>query len=105
MGGAFLGTLAVLAAALAVGQAALPAHPFAPRDLGLLAIYGMGGMAVSQFLFVLGIRRIGVALASFHINVAPFYVMLIMVALGGDWSWTQALGAAIVAGGVLLAQR
>lgn len=103
--GAWVATLAVLAGTLALGQATLPAEPFAARDLGLLAVYGMGGMAVSQFLFVLGIRRIGVALASFHINVAPFYVMLIMVALGGDWSWMQALGAGIVAGGVLLAQR
>ena len=105
MVGAWLATLLVLGVALMAGGSDLPAEPFAPRDLGLLAIYGMGGMAISQFLFILGIRRIGVALASFHINVAPFYVMLIMVALGGDWSWMQALGAAIVAGGVLLAQR
>jgi drug/metabolite transporter (DMT)-like permease len=105
MVGAWVATLAVLGATLALGQTELPAEPFAPRDLGLLAVYGMGGMAISQFLFILGVRRIGVALASFHINVAPFYVMLIMVALGGDWSWMQALGAAIVAGGVLLAQR
>jgi len=105
MVGAWVATLAVLGVTLALGQTALPAEPFAARDLGLLAVYGMGGMAISQFLFILGVRRIGVALASFHINVAPFYVMLIMVALGGDWSWMQALGAAIVAGGVLLAQR
>ncbi len=105
MVGAWLATLLVLGVALMAGGSDLPAEPFAPRDLGLLAIYGMGGMAISQFLFILGIRRIGVALASFHINVAPFYVMLILVALGGDWSWMQALGAAIVAGGVLLAQR
>jgi drug/metabolite transporter (DMT)-like permease len=105
MVGAWLGTLVALGAALALGEATLPADPLAPRDLGLLAVYGMGGMAVSQLLFVSGIRRIGVALASFHMNVAPFYVMLFMLALGGDWSWMQALGAAIVAGGVLLAQR
>lgn len=35
----------------------------------------------------------------------PFYVMLILVALGGDWSWLRAIGAAVVALGVLLAQR
>jgi drug/metabolite transporter (DMT)-like permease len=103
--GALLGTLAALGTALVLGEATVPSDPLAPRDLGLLVVYGMGGMAVTQLLFVLGIRRIGVALASFHINVAPFYVMLILVALGGEWSWMQALGAAIVAGGVLLAQR
>jgi drug/metabolite transporter (DMT)-like permease len=105
MVGAWLATSAVLVAGVALGKTPVPDHPFALRDLGLLAIYGMGAMAVSQLLFILGIRRIGVALASFHTNAAPFYVMLIMVALGGDWSWMQALGAAIVVGGVLLAQR
>jgi drug/metabolite transporter (DMT)-like permease len=62
-------------------------------------------MAVSQMLFVRAVERIGVALASFHLNMAPFYVMLILLALGGGWSWIQALGAAIVLGGVVLAQR
>lgn len=102
--GALLATIVVLAAALAFGRDAWPPGPLTGRDLGLLAVYGMGGMAVSQVLFLLAIRHIGVALASFHINVAPFYVMLILLALGGEWSWMQGLGAAIVALGVLLAQ-
>lgn len=105
MMGACLATAAVLIGALAIGQTALPPSPFAARNLGLLAIYGMGGMAIAQFFFILGIRRLGVALASFHVNMMPFYVMLILVALGGDWSWLRAIGAAVVALGVLLAQR
>lgn len=102
--GALLAVALVLGGSLALGRDALPAGPVGARDLGLLAVYGMGGMAVSQLLYVVAVRRIGVALASFHINVAPFYVMLIMLALGGSWSWAQAAGAAIVALGVLLAQ-
>jgi drug/metabolite transporter (DMT)-like permease len=62
-------------------------------------------MALSQALFVLAVQRIGVALSSFHLNIAPFYVMLILLAMGGDWSWVQAGGAAVVVLGVLLAQR
>ena len=103
--GALAAAIVVVVAAAALGRDVMPADPFAARDLGLLAVYGMGGMAASQILFIMAVRRIGVALSSFHINVAPFYVMLILVALGGDWSWIQALGAAIVALGVVLAQR
>ena len=78
---------------------------FDARNLGLLAIYGIGGMAISQFLWIASVDRLGIALASFHTNVAPFYVMLILVAIGGAWSWPQAIGAAIVALGVVVAQR
>ena len=38
-------------------------------------------------------------------NAVPFYVMLIVVMLFGDpWVWDQAIGAVLVATGVLLAQ-
>jgi drug/metabolite transporter (DMT)-like permease len=102
--GAFGATALAAAGAAALGLSGLP-EAVGGRDVGLLAVYGMGGMAVSQLLFILGVRRIGIALASFHTNAAPFYVMLMMLGLGGGWSWAQAAGAAIVAAGVLLAQR
>lgn len=103
--GGFLVGLAVAAAWAALGGEVRPRGGVADADLRLLAVYGMGGMALSQLLFVRAAQRIGVALASFHLNVAPFYVMLILLAAGGGWSWVQALGAAVVLGGVLLAQR
>ena len=62
-------------------------------------------MALSQVMWVASVGRLGVAVASFHINVAPFYVMLLMLALGAGWNWTQALGGAIVVLGVVVAQR
>jgi uncharacterized membrane protein (DUF485 family) len=37
-------------------------------------------------------------------NATPFYVMIIMFAFGSPWIWTQAIGAAIVGLGVLVAQ-
>lgn len=91
--------------ARALGYAVGPDQIFDAQTLGLLAVYGIGGMAISQFLWIASVDRLGIALASFHTNVAPFYVMLILVALGGLWSWPQAIGAAIVALGVVLAQR
>ena len=41
---------------------------------------------------------------SFHLNAAPFYVMLIMLVFGYVWSWLQAIGACILAVGVITAQ-
>ena len=43
-------------------------------------------------------------MSALHINLTPFYVMVFMLALGGGWSWLQALGAALVALGVVIAQ-
>jgi drug/metabolite transporter (DMT)-like permease len=105
VGGGFVAALLVALVWGALGGAGVPEGGFGASNLALLAVYGMGGMALSQMLFVLATERIGVALASFHLNIAPFYVMLILLAMGGDWSWMQAGGAAIVVVGVLLAQR
>ena len=48
----------------------------------------------------------GILLASLHMNAVPFYVMVIVVIFLDDhpWGWDQAIGAALVATGVLLAQ-
>ncbi len=39
-----------------------------------------------------------------QIDIAPFCVMLPAAAFGGLWNWWQALGAAVVAAGVVIAQ-
>ena len=73
--------------------------------LGHLAIYALAAMALSQILFIASVGRIGIALTAFHVNIAPFYVMIIMVSLGGDWNLNAVVGATIVACGVLWSQR
>lgn len=103
--GAGMASAALALALWALGRSGPPEGGAGARDLWLLAIYGVGAIGLAQLLFIGAVHRIGVALASFHLNLAPFYVMLILIALGGDWSWMQALGAAVVAGGVVLAQR
>ena len=45
-----------------------------------------------------------IAVASFHLNATPFYVMLILLMFGHDWNWVQAVGAFILAFGVIIAQ-
>ena len=74
------------------------------RQAGALAIFAIGAMALSQLLWISAVGQLGIALSSLHINATPFYVMLMLFALGGTWSWTQALAAAIVGIGVLVAQ-
>ena len=71
----------------------------------LMMIYAWVSLGISQAFWIAGVGKLGVGLASFHLNAAPFYVMLILLALGGSWNWLQAIGALILAAGVILAQR
>ena len=96
-------TLVCLGALLLGFDGALSAEP-KPADIPRLLLYAIITMAVSQGLWIACVGRIGVALASFHINVAPFYVMLIMLVLGQGWDWSKAAGATLVAIGVIIAQ-
>lgn len=102
-GGLVVATLLMLGSALA-GVDVMPRGPIDGQQLGMLAIFSLLAMGLSQVLFIASVGRLGVALASFHINVAPFYVMVIMLVLGEEWNWTRALGAGIVALAVVLAQ-
>jgi len=74
------------------------------RHMGYLALYGFGSLAVSQMLWIIGVGRLGVGIASLHINAAPFYVMLLFALGGAGWNPVQLLGALIVGAGVLIAQ-
>ncbi|ESW61054.1 MAG: hypothetical protein Q27BPR15_08600 [Rhodobacter sp. CACIA14H1] len=96
-----------VAFALAGGLAGLPGpnlDAFGIKEFTALTIYGVGGLAISQLLWIVAVGSLGIAMSALHINLTPFYVMVFMLALGGSWSWVQALGAALVAIGVLVAQ-
>lgn len=75
-----------------------------PKEFTGLAMFGIGSMAVSQLLWIVSVGRIGIGAASLHMNAVPFYVMLIVFAMGGAWNWWQSLGALIVMAGALIAQ-
>jgi len=94
---------------LALGSAALGAEGpnwavLGWKDLGALLMFSVAGLSISQLLWIMSIGSLGIGLAALHINATPFYVMLILFALGGVWDWYQALGALIVGIGVLVAQ-
>lgn len=101
--GAAIFTWVVFCIASLFGVAELPSA-IDTQQFGLLAIYSLAAMALSQILFIASVGRLGIALTSFHVNIAPFYVMVMLVALGGAWDWRAAAGAAIVSIGVLIAQ-
>ncbi len=73
-------------------------------EYAALALFGIGSLAVSQIMWIIAVGRIGIGISALHMNAVPFYVMIILFALGGAWSWPQALGAAVVVLGVLIAQ-
>ena len=77
---------------------------FDASNLKLLFIYALLGLAFSQIFWIKAVEDVGIGIASFHLNAAPFYVMIIVFVLGSDWDWMQALGAAILTVGTLLAQ-
>ena len=71
----------------------------------LLIATGVASIGLAQLLWIWGAGGLGILLASLHMNVAPFYVMAIVVVfMDGQWAWGQAFGAALVCAGVLVAQ-
>ena len=73
--------------------------------LAMLVFSSVASLALAQFLWIRGASGLGILLASLHMNAVPFYVMVIVVLfLGANWNWWQAVGAATVAAGVIVAQ-
>ena len=73
-------------------------------EFGGLLVFGMGSLAISQCLWIIAVGQLGIGAASLHMNAVPFYVMVMVFALGGAWNWWQAAGAAVVVLGVAVAQ-
>lgn len=73
-------------------------------EVGALFFSSVVAVVVAQTLWIVAVARLGVGVSSMHSNASPFYVMLIMLGLGGSWNWMQVVGAAIVILGVVVAQ-
>jgi drug/metabolite transporter (DMT)-like permease len=102
--GAAIATLVATSIDIGLGSPAPDFSGFGPRETAALAVFAIGGLAISQVLWIMSVGRLGIGTASLHMNATPFYVMIIMFAFGSPWIWTQAIGAAIVGLGVLVAQ-
>ena len=73
-------------------------------NMGLLLIYACLALGLSQVFWIKAVGAVGIGVASFHLNATPFYVMIIIFILGSEWNWMQALGAAILTVGTVMAQ-
>ncbi|MDP6551765.1 MAG: DMT family transporter [Arenicellales bacterium] len=68
-------------------------------------IYLLPSCGIAQLMWIYGAGRLGVMLASFHMNAVPFYVMVILLTLSmGEWQWIRAAGVALVVLGVFVSQ-
>ena len=100
-GSCFLMLVSAIASALGL----MEIHTsWTPPELALA--FWMGGVAVglSLPLWLVAVRLLGLTTASIHQNMAPVYVLLIGVLLGGGFPLQQALGAALVIAGAVIAQ-
>ncbi len=102
--GAALVALLVAAIRILTGQPPVDLGLWSAVDWGALLFFAIAGLGLSQLLWIAAVARLGIGMSSLHINAAPFYVMVILLALGGSWSWRQAGAAALVALGVVIAQ-
>lgn len=103
--GAAICATAAAAAHNAFGAPAIDWAGIGWREFGGLLIFSMGSLAISQVLWIIAVGQLGIGASSLHANAVPFYVMIIVFALGGNWDWWQALGAGIVGLGVVVAQE
>lgn len=103
--GAAVGTLLAAGLQVAAGGTAGDWIGIGASGWVAMLIYSVGGLGLSQVLWIRSVGSLGIGLAALHINAAPFYVMLILFGLGHPWNWMQALGAVIVGLGVLVAQN
>lgn len=102
--GAAVAALSVAAIQVVTGADMPSFAAWGPKEIGAILLFSVGALGVSQIMWIMSVERLGIGLSALHINAAPFYVMLILFALGGVWSWPQALAAALVGLGVLIAQ-
>lgn len=104
LSGAAVAVLAASGAQWAFGGPAPDLAGWGWADWGRMALFSVGALGISQVMWIMSVERLGIGLSALHINAAPFYVMLILFALGAAWNWTQAIAAAVVGLGVLIAQ-
>ena len=75
------------------------------QHIKLFVIYSLFGLAISQILWIRGVQQLGIGIASLHLNITPFYVMIILFCLGHGWIWTHTAGAIIIIFGISLTQK
>ena len=72
----------------------------------IMFAFSILSVSISQPCWIAGARGLGIAVASFHLNAVPFYVMAVLVFLGNEmFDLFKLLGVVLIAVGVFLAQK
>lgn len=101
--------LLLLAATLLVsaglgGQGFAPAAGVSSRDIWILTLSGVLGIAVADTLFFYGLNRVGVGIISIvDCTYTPFVILFAVLLIGERLEPFHFVGVALIIGGVLLA--
>jgi drug/metabolite transporter (DMT)-like permease len=104
--GMIAGGMALLPIIAIVHWGGLAELSFSSTSTDLLLVTWLCVFAVGAGMvyWMMSAERIGVTVAAIHINVVPFYVLILMLLFGGSLLLAQVAGAVLVATGVVLAQ-
>lgn len=102
--GAAIATVIAAATQISLGSEIPDFSALGLKGFAALTFFAVIGLAIHQLLWITSVSSLGIGVSAMHVNATPFYVMAIFFALGSPWIWTQAIGAAIVGLGVLIAQ-
>jgi len=100
----FTASAAIQIAVLAgIGWAGLIPFPGAPdwRDGALLGGAVIAGVVIGPWLWNIGVQRVGIVLASLHMNLVPVFGIALAAAAFGDWpTWSQLAGTGLILVGI-----
>ena len=97
------GTIFLIPLALLEMHSWVPITPLAGLSLGYLALFCS---ALSNFLYVYSLSRLGPVAVSPYINLIPVVGVLGgVILLGETLAWTQIVGGVVILGGVLTVSR
>jgi drug/metabolite transporter (DMT)-like permease len=100
----FLPPLWLLLHWLGLAQSSPPLAEWQMLDVGIMLWVTLGGIAAATVLWNVGVRLIGVVVASLYLNLTPLATLLTAVLLGIEPRPLQLVGGAIVLAGVVQAQ-
>jgi len=100
----FLPPLWLLLYGLGLASSAPPVGGWRGEDVGVLLWVTLGGIAAATVAWNLGVRMIGVVVASLYLNLIPLATLLTAVLLGIEPRPLQLVGGAVVLAGVVQAQ-
>ncbi|MCR4660204.1 MAG: DMT family transporter [Bacteroidales bacterium] len=101
-----IGLVFYLPLMLAVDGSHLSQLSFSPKMILLLLALGVCCSTLAYVFYNYGVRQLGASAACVFNNAIPVFSLIAAIAIGQEhFAWSKVVGAAVVIGGVFLAQR